>query len=213
MQNAIVVSLHTFRPLIVALIAAAAMATVAAQIPSVVLSPRLAGSIGTQGAPPTGQRGWMIPRDEEIGQLLIERLTGRSVGVVVGVLEPIGTRIVTHGSSGGSDGVHSTARPSFQIGSVTKVFTGLLLADMTVRGLVQLEDLAAKLLPASVRMPQRGRAITLIDLSKHWSGLPSMPTNFSLQGRPDPYAAYTEQDLYAFLNAYAPAREPGTQES
>ena len=79
---------------------------------------------------------------------------------------------------------------------------------MAVRGLVQLEDPAARYLPAGVRMPQRGRAITLIDLSKHWSGLPSMPTNFSLKGRPDPYAAYTEEDLYRFLNAHMPARSP-----
>ena len=192
-------------PMIRALIVAAAAA-------GVVLISMLAPSAGAQGAPTTDERDWTIPRDAEIRRLLIERFDGRSVGVVVGVLEPTGTRIVTYGTSGASDGRALDGETVFQIGSVTKVFTGLLLADMTVRGLVQLEDPAAKYLPAGVRMPQRGRAITLIDLSKHWSGLPSMPTNFSLQGQPDPYAAYTEQDLYRFLNEYVPAREPGTQE-
>ena len=107
---------------------------------------------------------------------------------------------MTHGRSAASDGRALDGETVFQVGSITKVFTGLLLADMAVRGLVQLDDPAAKYLPAGVRMPQRGRAITLIDLSKHWSGLPSMP-DFSLQGRPDPYAAYSEDDLYRFLNA------------
>ena len=212
MINPIVVTLRSFLPLSVALIAAAIATSVSDQPSSVVLNTKLAQSIEAQGAPPADERHWIIPRDEEIRRLLIERLDRRCVGVVVGVLEPTGTRIVTYGSSGAADGRPLDGETVFQIGSVTKVFTGLLLADMSVRGLVRLEDPAAKFLPADVRMPQRGRAITLIDLSKHWSGLPSMPTNFSLQGRPDPYAAYTERDLYGFLNAYAPTREPGTQE-
>ncbi len=155
--------------------------------------------------------GWKIPENEVIQQLLADRLQGRTVGVVVGVLEPAGTRIVSFGKSGAADGRPLDGDTLFQIGSVTKVFTGLLLADMAVRGQVRLEDPAARLLPPGVKMPQRGRAITLIDLSKHWSGLPSMPTNFSLQGQPDPYAAYTEQQLYNFLNTFTPLREPGKQ--
>jgi D-alanyl-D-alanine-carboxypeptidase/D-alanyl-D-alanine-endopeptidase len=177
-----------------------------------VLGSMLAFPTRAQHAPEATGRAWTIPGDEEIRRLLVERLDGRSVGVVVGVLEPTGTRIVTFGRSGAADGRALDGETVFQIGSVTKVFTGLLLADMTVRGLVQLEDPAAKYLPVGVRMPQRGRPITLIDLSKHWSGLPSMPTNFSLRGRPDPYAAYTEQDLHRFLDEHMPAREPGTQE-
>jgi CubicO group peptidase (beta-lactamase class C family) len=176
------------------------------------LSSMPALSAGAQNATASAERDWTIPGDDQIRRLLVERFEGRSVGVVVGVLEPTGTRIVAYGTSGAFDGRALDGETVFQIGSVTKVFTGLLLADMTVRGLVQLEDPAAKYLPADVRMPQRGRAITLIDLSKHWSALPSMPTNFSLRGQPDPYAAYTEQDLYRFLNEHALAREPGTQE-
>ena len=183
----------------------------ALSVTAIVLSSMLTLSLGALGGPAAGDRGWTIPGNEEIRRLLIDRLDGRCVGVVVGVLDPAGTRIVTHGRSAASDRRALDGETVFQVGSVTKVFTGLLLADMAVRGLVQLDDPAAKYLPAGVRMPQRGRAITLIDLSKHWSGLPSMP-DFSLQGRPDPYAGYSEDDLYRFLNSYTPAREPGTQE-
>jgi CubicO group peptidase (beta-lactamase class C family) len=61
-------------------------------------------------------------------------------------------------------------------------------------------------------MPERGRPITLLDLSKHTSALPSMSTNFSLFARPDPYAAYTEEQLYRFLSTHRLSREPGKQE-
>ncbi len=67
----------------------------------------------------------------------------------------------------------------FEIGSVTKVFTALLLAEMAARGEVALEDPVAKFLPGRVKMPAKGRKrITLLDLATYTSGLPRMPFNF-----------------------------------
>ena len=154
---------------------------------------------------------WAIPNNDEIRQLLATRPDVSGVGIVVGILEPGGRRIVTYGRSGAADARPLDGETVFQIGSVTKVFTGLLLADMVTRGEVALDDPASKLLPNGVRMPQRGRPITLIDLSKHWSALPSMPTNFSLTASPNPYEAYSEQQLYEFLSSYELPREPGVQ--
>ncbi len=74
----------------------------------------------------------------------------------------------------------------FEIGSITKVFTSLVLADMVVRGEVKLEDPVAKFLPSTVRVPSRdGREITLLDLSNQVSGLPRLPGNFKVRIRPD----------------------------
>lgn len=155
---------------------------------------------------------WTIPSDDDIRKLLAERMVHNGVGVVVGLIEPAGRRIVVHGKSGAPDGRPLDGETVFQIGSVTKVFTGLLLADMVQRGEVKVDDPASKYLPFGVRMPERGRPITLIDLSKHWSALPSMPTNFSLDARPNPYEAYSVEQLYQFLSSYALPREPGKQE-
>ena len=83
---------------------------VAAVAAGVVLISRPAPSAGAAGAPATDERDWTIPRDAEIRRLLIERLDGRSVGVVVGLLEPTGTRIVTYGTSGASDGPPTPAQ-------------------------------------------------------------------------------------------------------
>jgi len=155
---------------------------------------------------------WSIPGNEAIRKLLAERMERNGVGIVVGIIEPEGQRIVVHGKSGAPDGRPLDGDTVFQIGSVTKVFTGLLLADMVQRGEVAIDDPAAKYLPAGVTMPQRGRPITLLDLSKHVSGLPAMPTNFSLLARPDPYRAYSAEQLYRFLSSHELGREPGKQE-
>src|SRR5690606_33087648 len=96
-------------------------------------------------------------------------------GIVVGVLEPQGRRIVAGGPEGDEPFDGDTL---FEIGSISKVFTALLLADMANKGEVSLDDPAAKYLPAGATMPERGgKQITLADLSTHMSGLPRLPDN------------------------------------
>ena len=69
----------------------------------------------------------------------------------------------------------------FEIGSITKVLTALILADMDERGEVTMADPVAKYLPASVKVPDyQGTPITLLDLATYTSGLPDLPDNFAL---------------------------------
>ena len=150
---------------------------------------------------------WSIPSDDELRAFLAKRMEHNGVGVVIGVIEPAGRRVVAYGRSG-------TERPLdgdtiFLLGSVSKSFVGLVLADMSRRGEVKLDDPASKFLPPGVKMPQRGRPITLADLSTHTSGLPAWPNNIDMLAEPDPMEAYTVQDLYRFLSTYTPSREPG----
>jgi serine-type D-Ala-D-Ala carboxypeptidase/endopeptidase len=98
----------------------------------------------------------------------------------------------------------------FEIGSITKVFTALLAADMAQRGEVKLDDPIARYLPPTVKMPERnGRQITLIDLATHTSGLPRMPENFRPKDPNDPYADYSVDALYSFLSSYELRRDIG----
>jgi CubicO group peptidase (beta-lactamase class C family) len=152
---------------------------------------------------------WKVPSNDEIRALLTERMAHNGVGMVIGVIEPLGRRIVVHGRSGAANGRPLDGDTIFQIGSVTRSFTTLLLADMVQRGEVALDDPAQKFLPPGVRMPQRGRPITLFDLAMHTSGLPSMPNNIPPRGEPEPYAAYTVEQLYDFLGSYQLERAPG----
>ncbi len=95
---------------------------------------------------------------------------------------------------------------------MTKVFTSLLLMDMTRRGEVALADPISKYLPASVKVPERnGRKITLADLSTQSSGLPRLPTNLHPKDETNPYADYSVQQLYDFLSGYQLTRDIGSQ--
>jgi CubicO group peptidase (beta-lactamase class C family) len=80
---------------------------------------------------------------------------------------------------------------------------------MVQRGEVSLDDAASRYLPPTVKTPGRGRPITLRDLATHMSGLPSMPTNYDLASEPDPYEAYSSDQLYQFLSTYRLDRQPG----
>ena len=122
-----------------------------------------------------------VPRDAEIRNILIERIDTdkQSVGIVVGVIEPRGRRVIAYGALRKGDRHPLEGDTIFEIGSVTKIVTSLVLTDMVQRGEVALADPIAKYLPANVKVPQRGgHAITLQDLSTQTSGLPRLPANF-----------------------------------
>ena len=105
-------------------------------------------------------------------------------------------------------------RTSFQIGSITKTFTGTLLAQMVLAGDVRLDDPIQKYLPAGVKAPSyRGTPITLLSLAEQNSGLPRLPPNLDLDATKmsKPYASYTLQMLYDGLDHLTLTRKPGTR--
>ena len=154
------------------------------------------------------------PSDAEIRQILIDRIDvqHQSVGIVVGLIGPKGQRVVAYGHPSKADPRPVDGDTIFEIGSVTKVFTSLLLSDMVQRGEVALNDPVAKYLPSTVKVPTRdGKQITLVDLATHTSGLPRMPTNFAPKDPRNPYADYSEEKLYEFLSSYQLPRDIGSQ--
>src|SRR5437879_4170742 len=117
---------------------------------------------------------------EDIHQILVDRIDTykKSVGIVVGTISPQGTKIYSYGKLATGSPSVPDGDSVFEIGSMTKVFTSLILSDMVQRGEVKLDDPVSKYLPASVKMPERnGRKITMVDLATHTSGLPRMPNN------------------------------------
>ena len=161
----------------------------------------------------TPQPSSVVP-DAEIRKILVDRIDAQrqSVGIVVGVIEPAGRRVVAYGSLAKGDTRPLNGDTIFEIGSITKVFTSLLLADAVERHEVALTDPVAKFLPAKVNVPERGgRSITLQDLSTHTSGLPRVPTNLAPKDPANPYADYSAEDLYTFLSGYQLTRDIGAQ--
>src|SRR5215467_869426 len=155
-----------------------------------------------------------LPSDAAIRAILSERVgpENRGIGIVVGVIDANGRRVVAYGSLAKNDNRRLDGGTEFEIGSMTKVFTSLLLMDMTRRGEVALTDPVAKFLPESVKVPERnGRKITLADLSTQSSGLPRLPTNMKPKNRMNPYADYSVEQMYDFLSAYKLPRDVGSQ--
>ena len=92
----------------------------------------------------------------------------------------------------------------FQVGSVTKVFTSLLLATYVVDGALALDDPVARLLPELADAPAAG--ITLEQLATHTSGLPRVPGRLWRRsfGHPDPYADLDHASLVGDVRALSP---------
>ena len=125
--------------------------------------------------------------------------TGAAQGIVVGVIEDGKTQVFGYGKGVGD--AAPAANTVFEIGSVTKTFTTLALAEMVQRKMVELDDPVRKYLPANAVPPgKEGEAeIRLIDLATQFSTLPAMPSNFHPKDPANPYADYTPQLLYEFL--------------
>ncbi len=120
------------------------------------------------------------PSDVEIRGILKQRVNELSAGVddfgiVVGLVTREGHHVIAYGRRDLADARPLDGDTQFEIGSVGKIFTALLLADMVRTGEVALSDPVARYLPG-LKIPSRGgRSITLLDLATHTSALPFMP--------------------------------------
>jgi CubicO group peptidase (beta-lactamase class C family) len=121
-----------------------------------------------------------------------------SAGVAIGVQRNGVRRVFAWG----------TAKPDsiFEIGSITKTFTGLLLAQLVAQGKVRLDEPVRALLPPGTVARPTGPEITVLDLITQHSGLPRMPDNFDPADPGNPYADYNRVRLYEFLARHGVAR-------
>jgi D-alanyl-D-alanine-carboxypeptidase/D-alanyl-D-alanine-endopeptidase len=150
-------------------------------------------------------------REAELLALLKTRVDGgKNVGIVAGTIDTDGKAVIAAYGNAGPEALPLDADSVFEIGSITKVFTAILLADMADRGEVALDDPIANYLPKNMRVPEKnGRKITLLDLSVQVSGLPRMPDNFKPANPQNPYVDYTVEQMYDFLSRHELRRDPG----
>ncbi len=135
-----------------------------------------------------------------------------TVGLVVGLLVDGETAVQGFGRTSLEVETAPDGKTLFEIGSITKTFTAILLADAVQRGELELDDPLEDFLPTSVDPLQHDdRSITLFDLVTHTSGLPRMPNNFSPADAKNPYADYTWEALLEFLSNYKLRKTPGSR--
>ncbi|PCI52448.1 MAG: serine hydrolase [Alphaproteobacteria bacterium] len=148
---------------------------------------------------------------DKISAALKSRVThGDAVGVIVGIIDNDRKYIISAGQVSKPNGAAPNEQSLFEIGSITKTFTGILLADMVLKGEVKLDDPAEMYLPEGVTLPTyEGKKITLLNLATHTSALPRMPENFTPKDMTNPYADYTVQNMYDYLSAHKLTRTIG----
>jgi serine-type D-Ala-D-Ala carboxypeptidase/endopeptidase len=131
--------------------------------------------------------------DQELKPVLERGLLSNPTGggLVIGVLDHGQRRIFAYGA----------ARPDsiFEIGSITKTFTGLILAQMIIQKKVSLDEPVRALLPPGFAGKPSAHEITLLDLATQHSGLPRDADDLDAQGG---YAAYDVRHLSHFLTKH-----------
>jgi len=173
-------------------------------------------SLSATGAEPQPVKGTtdIGPAIDEAIQPLLKGKKG--VGIVVAVIDRHGQRIFGYGGIAVNGDRAPDGDTVFEIGSITKVFTTAVLAQMARDGELKLDDPVKDHLPPEANVPRHnGKDITLLHLATHTSGLPLAPTDIRAHVlfRPadwhNPYAHYGTKQLYAFLAKYRLNHDPG----
>jgi len=132
--------------------------------------------------------------------------------IVLGVIEDGAVEFYSYGVKSYETEEVVTPHTVYEIGSISKTFTGTILAQMVLNGELNIDDPAQSLLPKGVQAPTRnGEEIKLYQLSNHTSSLPRMPDNMDPEDPDNPYADYTEDQLYAFLEGVELTRDIGSE--
>jgi len=138
--------------------------------------------------------------------------SGKCASIVIGIISERGERILSYGEIQKGSNKEPDTSTIYGIGSITKLFTCSLLANMVESGKLSLNDPISKFLPDSVKTPSfNGKEITLYDLATHTSGLPTLPDNLAPLSIDRPYADYSVEQLYRFLSHLELSREIGTR--
>jgi D-alanyl-D-alanine-carboxypeptidase/D-alanyl-D-alanine-endopeptidase len=119
-------------------------------------------------------------------------------GVSIGIVEHGVRRVFSYGAAK-TDSI-------FEIGSISKTFTALILSQLVEQGKVRFDEPVRELLPAGTVAKPAGDEITLLDLATQHSGLPPMPDNLKPADLSDPYADYRPANLYEFLAKHSVAK-------
>ena len=152
----------------------------------------------------------------DLQKKLDDFIKGSPGGAAVAWVDADGTAFFSSGTMAAADPRPITPDTQFEIGSVSKVFTALLLAESEHLGKVSRNDAAAKyLLPAGDPAQAALAKITLLSLTTHTAGLPRLPANIgpNPDGVPQPYATYDRALMVEALRFYGPSAVVGKNEA
>jgi len=135
-----------------------------------------------------------------------------NVGIVVGLIDGDKVEYFSYGKTALENGTDVDENSVFEIGSISKTFTAIMVAQEILKGNIKMSDPIQKFFPEGVTVPTRNdRVITIKDIATHSSALPRMPDNFEPSNPGNPYADYTIPLAYEFMSSVELTRDIGSQ--
>lgn len=135
---------------------------------------------------------------------------GINVGIVIGLIDGENVTYYSYGKADLKTGRKVDENSIFEIGSISKTFTGIMIADEVIKGNMKLSDPISDYLSKYTKVPTRNnQSITIKDLATHSSSLARMPDNFTPANLNNPYADYTIEMAYEFISDYELTRDIG----
>jgi CubicO group peptidase (beta-lactamase class C family) len=157
----------------------------------------------------------MTPLDKKVDESIASYINNLSTaGISIGILKAGKITVYNYGETEKGKKQLPTAATIYEIGSISKTYTAILLADAVKKGKVKLDDPINKYLPDSIPLLQfNNMVVTVKMLSNHSSAIPYMPGNFDKPGidGQNPFKNYNDADLFSFLKYLKLTREPGAK--
>jgi len=151
--------------------------------------------------------------DQDLETIVAHRIKGDRTGanLAVAVIEGEHVARAFVAASGGANALRIGPNSAFSIGSISKTMTGVLLADLILRGEATLDDPLSEWLPEGTPVPQfEGQPIRLRHIVTHTSGLPALPSRMQVSDPENPYGSLTEKTLLTSLGDVSLTATPGT---
>jgi CubicO group peptidase (beta-lactamase class C family) len=134
----------------------------------------------------------------------------KTVALSIGVLKDGKTYFYNYGETKKGNGQIPSSKNLYEIGSITKTFTGILLAKAVTENKIKLNDPVNKYLPKNIPVIKFGDdTLKIVHLANHTSGLPPLPDNFDTTDLTNPYRNYDEKKLLEYLKHASLSRKPG----
>ncbi len=129
-------------------------------------------------------------------------------GLSIGIISGDNEQFYCFGSSDKKNGLSIDSNSVFEIGSITKVFTSIILASEVGKNKLKLNESIFSYLPEI----EKREDVSLLNLATHSSGLPRLADNFaaSIKDPANPYINYSDKELYSYLKKHKLKSSPGT---
>jgi CubicO group peptidase (beta-lactamase class C family) len=150
--------------------------------------------------------------DKRINEIIAPFATLQSTaGVSIGIFKDNQELYYGYGETKKGNGVIPNSETLYEIGSITKTFTALLMMDYLQSNSLSIECPINNLLPSDIPLlGHLGNSIKIKHLLNHTSGLPRLPGDFeSGMDINNPYKHYDSTKVYSFLKNFRLLVDPG----